>query len=204
MRSASTSIAAACALLLAACVSNPTQPKPPTPPQEVVADCVFPGNPTQRAPVWICEPRPPIEGVKDLGFGTHPKSGAGYQFSLDQAAAKARVNLASQVKTRVQGEIGAAAATSGAGATEVVDQVAASMNKQFTAETLSGSKIVRSTQDALGNVYVLVGMDLEASKRMVQTALQTSMRTDAGAWQKIQGNRSSADLQAEILKMGDR
>ena len=183
------------AMTLAGCGSKPRQ--------EAVPDCKFLENPTERAPNWACAPWT-VEGFKDTGFGTYQKSAAGAQFSMDQAAAKARAALALQMKARISQGIKDAVLTTGAGATETVDRAASSVTNQITAETLVGSKIARTAVDAKGNVYVIVGVDLEAAQRVVQTAVQTSMRNDAATWQRIQGNRSQAELQAEINKVTSR
>lgn len=167
--------------------------------QEAVADCVFPENPTQKAPAWVCPPHA-VQGSRDTGLGVHPKSGAGYQFSFDQASVKARLSLAAQLRTRVSGLIRAHADSVGAGAGEVVDQVAKSTSEQITEETLVGAKVVRSTVDAKGNVYALVGMDLESSRRLAQEAVQRSMQKEPAAWRPLQRDRNAAQVQLDILK----
>jgi LPP20 lipoprotein len=195
MRFTTTLTALAVAMTLAACGSKPRQ--------EAVPDCKFLENPSERAPNWACAPHV-VEGYKDTGMGIHPKSGAGAQFSKDQAAAKARAALALQMKARVSQGIKDYVATTGTGASETVDRAASSTTNQITAETLAGSKIIRETVDAKGNIYVLVGMDIEASRNVVQAAVQTSMRNDAATWQRLQGNRSQAELAAEISKFTSR
>ncbi len=198
MRFLSTAITISAAILLAACAS-----KPPAPKVEEVVECKFPENPNEKAPTWVCPPNE-VAGIKDTGFGTHPKSGAGYQFSLDQATAKGRAALAAQVQASVAQSIKDYAATTGAAGSETVDRAASSTNSQLTSQKLAGSKVMRSAVDGKGNVYVLVGMDLEASKRLIQQALQTSMGNEPAIWQKMQANRSQAEMQAEILKMGEK
>lgn len=173
------------------------------PRQQAVPDCTFLENPSEKAPSWACAPYA-VDGFKDTGFGTHPRSGAGAQFSMDQAAAKARASLALQVGARVTQMIKDYVATTGAGATETVDRAAESVTKQLTAQTLSGAKIVRQAVDQKGNVYILVGMDLEASKRQVEGALQTSMRNQPALWQQFRATQGHAELAAEIYKMGDK
>jgi hypothetical protein len=173
------------------------------PPKEEVAECKFLENPSEKAPTWACAPFT-VDGFKDTGFGSYQKTGAGAQFAMDQAAAKARAQLANQVKARVSQMIRDYAGTTGSGATETVDRAASSTTQQITAETLTGSKVVRQAVDAKGNVYVLVGMDLEAANKRMGEALNTSMRNQPALWQQMQANRSQAEMQAEILKMGDR
>jgi hypothetical protein len=195
MRFTTTLTVLAVATTLAACGSKPRQ--------EAVPDCKFIENPTEKAPNWACAPYA-VDGFKDTGFGTHPKSGAGAQFSLDQAAAKARAQLALQMKARVSQGIKDYVATTGTGTAETVDRAASSTTNQITAESLVGAKVARTTVDAKGNVYVVVGMDIEASRNVVQAAVQTSMRNDAATWQRLQGNRSQAELAAEISKFTSR
>ncbi len=183
------------AFVLAGCGSNKKK--------EEVAECKFLENPSERAPQWACAPYT-VEGFKDTGFGSYQKTAAGAQFAMDQAAAKARAQLANQMKSRITQMIRDYAGTTGAGATETVDRAASSTTQQITAESLAGSKIVRQAVDAKGNVYVLVGMDIEGGNKRIQEALNTSMRNQPALWQQMQANRSQAEMQAEILKMGDR
>jgi len=173
------------------------------PHKEEVAECKFLENPSEKAPSWACAPYA-VEGFKDTGFGSYQKTGAGAQFAMDQAAAKARAQLANQMKSRISQMIRDYAGTTGAGASETVDRAASSTTQQITAESLTGSKIVRQAVDAKGNVYVLVGMDLEGSNKRIQEALNTSMRNQPALWQQMQANNSQAQMSAEILKMGDR
>lgn len=196
MRTSRLIMTAVAVVALAACGTK-------KPREEVRADCTFPENPSEKAPLWVCPPYA-VEGVKDTGFGTHQKSGAGYQFSLDQAAAKARASLATQMKVRVSQLIKDYAGTTGAGATETVDRAAESVTRQFTSETVAGSKIMRSSVDAKGNVYVVVGLDADAARRQVEGAMQTSMRNQPALWQQFRASQGQAELAAEIYKMGDK
>lgn len=183
------SIAAAVAALLG-CASRPHE------------ECSFPEG-AGRAPSWVCAPYA-VEGFKDTGYGTYPKSGAGYQFSLDQAAAKARAMLATQVKTRLTEAVRAFASANGVGASEAVQAAASTATVQITEATLLGAKLARSTTDSKGAVHVVVGMDVERSTRLLQEALNAGMQSQPAVWRQVGGNRSPAEMQAEILKMGSR
>lgn len=186
---------AAVVATLVGCASKPRE--------EAAAACTFLENPTEKAPAWACAPWA-VEGFKDTGFGSYQKTGAGAQFALDQAAAKARAQLALQMSARVTQMIKDYVGTTGSGATETVDRAAESVTKQLTAQTLSGAKVVRQAVDAKGNVYALVGMDIEGSKRQVEGALQTSMRNQPALWQQFRASQGQAELAAEIYKMGDK
>lgn len=185
---------AACALVLAGCAGKP---------REEAQACVFPENPTQAAPAWVCPPHP-LAGQAVTGFGTYPRSAAGYQFSLDQAAAKARAELATQFKTRAQSVIQRAVATSGMpGADERVQQAAASLTRQITDQTLSGAKLVRSSVDAKGNVYALVGIEPEPAKRQMEAALESAMKADRATWERVSGGKTEQAFKEQVARAQD-
>ncbi len=198
MKLVTTLVTVAVAATFAGCSSN-------KPRKEDVAECTFPLT-QQKAPSWVCpHTRGEIAGVKDVGFGSYARSGAGYQFMLDQATAAARKDLAAQMQSRVLASVKNAIQTTGAPGTpqETVDQLASSVVNQLTEAKLSGSKVVRSATDEKGTLWVLVGMDIEGSKRTIQEAVRTSMNNQQAQWQRVVGNRLQADMQAEILKMSD-
>ena len=63
--------------------------KPETVKQVQRPDCVFPDNPSEAAPDWVCIEQ--AEGMTVGAVGIYEKSGAGVQFMKDQAVASARV-----------------------------------------------------------------------------------------------------------------
>jgi hypothetical protein len=168
---------------------------------EEVAECVFPQT-KERAPMWVCDA--PVEGVRLSAVGTWQKTGAGIGFQKDQATLDGRVKLAQQMRTFIANKVQQFAATTGSGTTETVDQVASSVSKGITAETLKGSKVFRTAYAADGRVYVLVGMDPTTTEEAGKAALQTSMNNDRAQWQQFQGAKAAADLSAEIYKMGEQ
>lgn len=185
---------AACALVLAGCASKP---------RDEAQACVYPENPTQAAPSWVCPPHP-LAGQAVTGFGTYPKSAAGYQFSLDQAAAKARAELATQFKTRAQSVIQRAVATTGMpGTDERVQQAAASLTRQITDQTLSGAKLVRSSVDAKGHVYALVGIEPESAKRQMEAALESAMKADRATWERVSAGRTEQAVKEQVARAQD-
>jgi hypothetical protein len=188
-------IAAAAVIALVGCGNKPRK--------EEVAECTFPLT-KEKAAQWVCPPHE-VAGYKDTGFGSYAKTAAGYQFQLDQAAAAARKDLAAQIQARVLAGVKSAIQTTGAPGTpsETVDQVASSVVNQLTEAKLTGSKVVRSATDSKGTVWVLVGMDIEASRRVVQEAVRTSMNNQSAQWQRVVGTRLQSELQAEVLKMTD-
>lgn len=198
MKFATTLVAVAAVAIFAGCSSN-------KPRKEDSPECTFLGT-QEKAPSWACpHTRGDIPGVKDVGMGAYAKSAAGIQFMLDQATAAARKDLAAQIQSRVLASVKNAIQTTGAPGTpqETVDQLASSVVNQLTEAKLSGSKVVRQATDSKGTLWVLVGMDIEGSKRSIQEAVRTSMNNQQAQWQRVVGNRLQADMQAEILRMSD-
>lgn len=180
-------------LVTVGCSSKQEQPQVLTP----VLECAFPGT-TVGAPLWICDA--PVEGYEVTAVGSREKTAAGVQFQKDQAAAAARVALATRMKVQVQNMIKQYAETTGAGATETVDQVATSVSKLITNETLVGTTIIRSITDPNGTMHVLVALKPEQVEKIAADAVKTSMNNEKALWQKFQAGKAQDELAAEIAK----
>lgn len=163
------------------------------------ADCVFPDAPKSTAPLWVCDV--PVEGVAVSAVGSHGASAAGPAFIKEQAAAAARVNLAQQMKVHVTNMVKQYVETTGAASAETVDKVNTSVSKLITAETIVGSKVVRSITSPTGAIYVLVGLDPSVTREATEKALKTSMGNDQALWQQFKAKNSQDELAAEIAKM---
>jgi hypothetical protein len=193
-------LVSAVAFALSACVMNIKDDKNAkagvaTPP----AECVFPDSPKDAAPLWVCDA--PVEGVAVSAVGSHDKSAAGPQFMKDQAAAAARVNLAQQMRVRVNNMIKQYAETTGAASSETVDKVNTSVSKLITSETISGSRVFRSTTSPSGAMYVLVGLDPTVTKEATEKVLKTSMNNERALWQQFKAKKGQDELAEEIAKM---
>lgn len=182
---------------LSGCTGGPTSVVKPTRP-----DCVFPDNPGEAAPDWVCTEQ--AEGVTVGAVGTYEKSGAGVQFMKDQAVASARVNLAQQMKVHVANMIKQYAETTGAGASETVDKVNTSVSKLITKETVSGSRLFKQTTNEKGSIYVLVGIDPTQADKAVKEVVKTSMNNERALWQQFKAAKSQDELAADIAKMDDK
>ena len=165
-------------------------------------DCTFPDNPSEAAPDWICNEQ--LEGVTVGAVGVHEKTGAGVQFQKDQATAAARVNLAQTMKVHVQNMIKQFAQTTGSGASETVDKVNSSVSKLVTKETISGSRMFKSTTNSKGTMYVFVGLDAQLADKAVKDVVKTSMNNDKALWQQFQAKKGFDEMASEIAKMDDK
>lgn len=162
-------------------------------------ECVFPDSPKDAAPLWVCDS--PVEGVSVSAVGAANKSAAGVSFMKDQAAADARVKLAQQMKVLVNNMIKQYVETTGAGSSETVDKVNTSVSKLITSETITGSRIFRSTVSPKGDMYVLVGLDPTVTKEATEKVLKTSMNNERALWQQFKAAKGQEEMAAEIAKM---
>jgi len=182
-------LVSALTLSIAACSTAPKK--------EVVSECVFPGSST-AAPLWVCDA--PVEGMTVGAVGSAAKSEAGISFMKQMAATDARVQLAQNIKVQVQNMIKQYAETTGAGSSETVDRVNTSVSKQITDQTLQGTKVFRSITSPDGTMFVLVGLDEAAAKKLTETAVKTSMNNDRAAWQQFKAQKGQDELAADIAK----
>lgn len=159
-------------------------------------ECTFPDAIEKKAPGWICDE--PVEGLAVQAVGSYPKSGAGYNFSKDQAAARARVALAGQFTTHVKSMIKQFTATTGVGDSETVDQVNEIVSKAITKQRLDGSKVYKAKVSPKGEVYVLIGLDPENTIFNTQAAIRTSMNNEKAAWQRFQSKKGHEELEKEM------
>lgn len=168
-----------------------------------VPDCVFPDAPTTAAPGWVCdEPvmTPNGEFYQAQATGSYEKTGAGYNFQKQQAAAAARVLLAQEIRSQVSNMVKQFAKTTGAMGSETVDRVNESVTMQITDESLSSTRIVKSRPSPNGYLYVVVAMTEEAFAEKAQAAIKTSMNNDQALWQEFQAEKGHESLSDELMK----
>lgn len=178
-------------MLLSACSGSDVK--------EDVPDCVFPDDPTSRAPDWICDE--PVDGIEVSAVGVAEKSAAGHSFMKNMAATDARVQLAQSMKVHVQNMVKQYAETTGAADSETVDKVNTSVTKQITDEALVGTKIFKTRSSPNGNLYVLLGMDASIAAQATENALRTSMNNDRALWQQFKAQKGQDELATSIANM---
>ena len=162
-----------------------------------LSDCVFP-NSKEPAPGWVCDE--PVEGIPVAAIGSAAKSDAGHDFMKQMAATGARVQLAQNMKVQVQNMIKQYVETTGAASKETVDRVNTSVTKQITDQSLSGTRVIKSTTGPDGTLYVLVGLDTAGAQQLTEAAIKTSMNNDQAAWQQFRAQKGQDELAADIAK----
>lgn len=183
------SVAATAALLLTGCGGS----KQPAPAPAPAADfgCKFKGQP---APEWYCVPE--VEGaVVALGEAA-PNAGGDRNMQRTTAVAKARSALAMDLEVKVKAMVTDWTRVTGAGSNQTYESNAEQVSKQVSAQTLQGSKILKSWEAPDRTLVVLVGIQ-ESS---VKDGIKTSLKNDQALWQQFQSQKAQEALDAEFEK----
>ena len=167
-----------------------------------VTECVYPDATDEEAPYWVCDQ--PVKELAVSAVGVAEKSAAGHSFMKNMASTDARVQLAQRMQVHVNNMVKQYAETTGAADTETVDKVNTSVTKQITEQSLLGTRIYKTALSPNGTLYVLIGMDENATAEVTQRALRTSMRNDAALWQQFKAQKAQDELAASIAEMNDR
>lgn len=150
------------------------------------------------APEFFCTGK--LENFSVTARGSSPKSDAGMNYMVQQAALAARVELAQNINTEISAMVKNYLGTTGVTAQETIDKAASSTSQSITAESLSGSRIVRRIVGPQGEVYVWVAIDEKNLVAKAQNAIRTSMKNDNAAWQVFLAKESDKEMADKILK----
>ena len=182
--------------LIAACSSSPEVNKEETPQTVKTNWCTFDDGVT-AAPDFFCTGA--IDDYVVTGRGSSPKSDAGMNFMVQQAALIARVELAQNVRIQISNMVKNYLGTTGISDQETIDKAASSTSESITDESLMGSRIIRRIVGPAGEVYVWVAIDENNLVATSQSAIKTSMANDAAIWQQFQAQKSHDEMAAKIL-----
>ena len=178
-------------VLLAACSSSPERSD-----SSALADCVYPDGSGKAAPGWICDE--PVAGVSVSAVGIAGPTKAGPSFQKDTATADARGKLVEQFQVQVDKMVKSYLGTTGIGDSETVDSVSQSVLKTVSSDTLYGSKVFKSRVGPDGSMYVLVGLDENATREAAAQAVASSMNNDNALWQQFQAQQGFDELKESI------
>lgn len=191
MKSLAVACATAALIALTGCSTKTTTDfkKPQT-------DCVVEGA---EAPSWVCgnEQSPPMGTY--LGVGSAPTSKLGYGFSVREAVADARSNLAQRIETTIKDKIERFARSTGVQKNEVADKVSSQVSKQVAKVTLNDSKQIRSWQHPdNGALFVMVSVSEDSVNREAKNGVLSSYKNNDALWQQIQSKEALKELEAEF------
>jgi hypothetical protein len=146
------------------------------------------------APEWVCAGA----SIEDTitAVGSAPLSKLGEAFSLREAMANARSNLAQQIQTSVKKKVGVFSRSSGIGGTEAADKVSAHVSKQVAKAILKGSKELKQWQNEnTKELYALVGVSENTLNKEIKDRVTSSYKKDDALWQQFQSKQAAKSLE---------
>jgi len=143
-------------------------------------NCYFPDAKKAIAPSWVCTPPPLTSSITAVGVAK--KSNQGFAYSKQLATTSARWMLAQQIETRITAAITSYTRKNYQGETEYVYH---SIVQQATRQTLIGSKILRSQLSPQQTLYILMGIDKQQARKLIETSLQASYLANKSLWDQL-------------------
>ena len=155
----------------------------------------------ELAPKWTCNPY--LEG-SIVAIGVAPKNaGNDYGMQRTEAMAEARDALTRQLSVKVSNLFKSYKATTGSSTDATFDKANSNVTKQLASQTLQGTKPVESWQSKDGTLFLLVGLDTNAVKSGMDTAVKTSFKSDKAMYQKFLAAKADGELDAELEKAAE-
>ncbi len=168
------------------------------------AQCNFPDNVSEAAPVWVCSDENPgavaVDGFRYLATGSAKASKIGAYYDRDQAAVNARNRLAFRIETQVTSEAKNFLAVYGVDQ-DVVDKYNTTTSIQFAHVKLQDCPILATVQSAKGDVYVLIGVNNVVGREMAASAVASSFRNNRAELQRKLGEKEFSKLQSKISEV---
>ena len=159
--------------------------------------CMMDGT---QAPQWVCDGGATMEGGL-FAVGSAEKNPLGISFQKTEATAAARDALARQLSVKVKNMFKQFQATTGIGDAQTAEKATQNVSKQIAAQTLAGSKVLKTWISPKGTMFVLVGMpDPNAVKQAVKQAVKTTLHNDQALWQEFKAKKADAELEAAVDK----
>lgn len=161
------------------------------------AECQINGS---EAPLWVCGNSDPNVNLPIYtAVGSAPMSKIGYSFSVREAEADARSNLAQRVETEVKDKIERFARSTGVASNEVADKVSTQVSKQVSRITLSDSKQIRTWQHPEDKtLFVMISVDRNNVNRSAKQGVLSSFKNDDALWQQFQSEKALKGLEEEF------
>ncbi|MDR2401726.1 MAG: LPP20 family lipoprotein [Deferribacteraceae bacterium] len=135
-------------------------------------------------------------GLNSVGAAKISK--AGINFARTAAMANARDEMARTIEVKTNNLLKDFTQVTGLGDTEVVDKVTASVSKQVSSQTLSGTVQKALWQSPCNELYVLISIDSGVIAESVKNSVASSYKNDAALWQQFQAAKAQDELDAAI------
>ena len=183
--------------MLGACTSTPTVQQ--TAENKGNYD-VQSGNQLGNLPAWILSPY--VENSQSA-VGMAKVGAGGLSVAKDKALSRARVELATQLNTKVQAMTEDYVSTVGEGDNEVAEQVFSKVSRQVTDQSLSGSKQVDMYLTKDKELYILVAVQNKTIKNSIKKNVNSEIETltsDEKLYQEFKSEQAQKRLDSVIDK----
>jgi hypothetical protein len=147
----------------------------------------------QGAPDWV------LGGAEGglTAVGAAQISKAGINFARTAAIANARDEMSRTIEVKVNNMMKDFTQVTGLGDESVVDKVTASVSKQLSSQTLSGTVQKALWQSPCNELYVLIAIDSGVASA-VKNMVTSSYKNEAAMWQQFQAAKAQDELDAAI------
>ncbi|KPA15452.1 conserved hypothetical protein, secreted [Candidatus Magnetomorum sp. HK-1] len=149
------------------------------------------------APNWVRAPN--FEGGIAT-IGSQKIGAAGINFARENAIAFARNSLANSIETKVKNIINNSTKSMGMAKDVKVDRLSTHVSKQSSSQLIKGSRHVDTWISTTGELYVLVVVGLDKSKKTIRQNTLSSFKNDNAMWQQFQAREAFKELDEQIDK----
>lgn len=150
----------------------------------------------ENAPAWV------LAGGAEGGIsavGSAKIGAAGLSFARTEALANGRDELARILGLKVNNMLKNFTQTTGIGDSQTVDKVSASVSKQLTSQTISGSRQKDQwLSSKCGELFVLVVTDSQNVEKELKNQAISSYRNEQAIWQQMQAKNAIDEMDQAI------
>jgi len=147
-------------------------------------------------PKWVIQPTYD-KGI--AGVGSAKMTDLGFDFARKEAMASARLDLAGQIKTKVNGLFKSYTSKIGVGESTSVDTLSENITKELVNIDLKGASLRETWISPKDELYVLMTVD---SERLIESTTKAinnpNNYTDENLKLKIKAESSQAELEREL------
>ena len=147
-------------------------------------------------PKWIIQPTSD-NGI--AGIGSSKMTDLGFDFARKEAMASARLDLAGQIKTKIDGLFKSYTTKIGVGESTSVDTLSENIIKELISADLKGASLKNTWISPQNELYVLMAIDNEKLIESTTKAINNPNNyTDENLQLKIKADSSQSELEKEI------
>lgn len=152
----------------------------------------------QQYPKWVIQPTYE-NGI--AGVGSAKMTDLGFDFARKEAMSSARVDLAAQIKTKVDNLFKSYATRTGIGESTSVDSLAENVTKELISLNLQGASLRDTWISPSDELFVLMSVDNDKLREVAENAINNSNNYNGGGETlkiKVKAKSSQDELQKEL------